>query len=50
MDTHHLLMPGHASSSQHPWDWHDDDVQDLADELEEQLARKRPPGFAPWPS
>ena len=40
---------GTASSYPHPWDWDDETAQQLADELEEALARKRPAGFAPWP-
>ena len=40
---------GHADSYMHPWEWDDRTAQELADELEEKLAKKRPPGFAPWP-
>ncbi len=40
---------GHADSSSYPWDWDEDHAEELSRELHAQLARKRPPGFAPWP-
>lgn len=40
---------GHSDSCMHPWDWDDRTAQELADELEQRLAKKRPLGFAPWP-
>lgn len=43
-------MIGIADSAAHPWDWDDETAQELADELAERLARKKPLGFAPWPS
>lgn len=40
---------GSAGAYMHPWDWDDRTAQELADELDEQLARKRPIGFtAKW--
>lgn len=38
---------GHASAQGHELDV--DEYAAFKDELREQLARKRPPGFAPWP-
>ncbi len=40
---------GHAESGGYPWDWDEDHAEELSKELHAQLARKRPPGFAPWP-
>ena len=40
---------GHINGLEHPWEWSADEAERMAAELAEQLARKRPPGFAPWP-
>lgn len=47
--TSHLLVSGWAGGWDHPWKLHKDDVADLAADLEEALARKKPAGFAAWP-
>lgn len=44
------LHVGSAGTGYHPWDWTDATAQELADELEEALARKKSVGFAPWPA
>lgn len=44
------MVGGHADAIAHPWDLLEDDCQRLEAELRERLARKRPPGFAPWPA
>jgi hypothetical protein len=44
MDVAHILMSGGASSALDPTL-----TKAEAKELRRKLARKRPPGFAPWP-
>lgn len=36
---------GGIAGVEHPWDWSDEVTEELADELEQQLARKIVPGF-----
>jgi len=40
---------GDISAIQHPFDLTDDQIEQVESELAEKLAKKRPPGFAPWP-
>lgn len=43
------IIHGHADGIGHAHNLLEDEQERLARELAEQLARKRPPGFAPWP-
>lgn len=50
MEVSHLLQVGHADSSESSYDLlSEGELGELRAELAERLARKRPPGFAPWP-
>lgn len=40
---------GYVDGAPYPWDWSDERTEELHAELQQQLARKRPPGFtARW--
>jgi hypothetical protein len=43
------MIGGHADGLHHPYELTDDEADELVEERREALARKRPPGFAPWP-
>lgn len=40
---------GYVDGAPYPWDWSDERTEELHEELQQQLARKRQPGFtADW--